>query len=141
MHNPHLRKNPSPNHRPNQPNQNIANTPKPAPPRHLSRQPTRQQPNQQPPNQSPLPLHNHHPLRQSNHPQHSNHRHPSPTSSLFSAHSALNSFLFAFHQPALSLPNGSLIATRRLLLRHTMQSPQSQYQIPAMNPHHLPPRK
>src|SRR5467141_2276671 len=106
MHNPQLRKNPSPNHRPNQPNQNIANTPKPAPSCHLSRQPTRQQPNQQPPNQSPLPLHNHHPLRQSNHPQHSNHRHPSSTSSLFSAHSALAFFLFSFHRPALSLPNG-----------------------------------
>src|SRR6266481_829963 len=118
MHNPQLRKNPSPNHRPNQPNQNIANTPKPAPPCHLSRQPPGQQPNQQPSNQPPLPLHNHHALLQNNHPQHSNHRHPSSTSSLFSAHSAfsaisaLNSFLFAFHP--------SLIATRRLLLRHAM---------------------
>src|SRR6266849_8189919 len=83
--NSQLRKNPSPNHRPDQPNQNIPDTSKPVPPRHLSRQPTRQQPNQQPPNQSPLPFHNHHPLLHRNHPKQTIHLHPSSVSSFFSA--------------------------------------------------------
>src|SRR6267142_310920 len=73
-----LRKNPSPYHRPDQPNQNIPNASKPPPPRHLSRQTPRQQPNHQPPDQPSLPLHNHHVLlpSKSKHPKHSNHSHP-----------------------------------------------------------------
>src|SRR6267378_6194186 len=109
MHNPQLRKNPSPNHRPNQPNQNIANTPKPAPPCHLSRQPTRQQPNQQPPNQSPLPLHNHHPLLQRDHPKQNTHLHPPNLSALLcvlcaptSVPSVLKLFSSNLHPPTAS---------------------------------------
>src|SRR6266849_2345929 len=103
VYNSQLRKNPSTNYRSDQPNQNIPDTPKSPPARHLSRQPTRQQPNQQPTNQSPLPLHNHHPLLQHHHPKQKIHLHPSSVFWFFSAHSAfsaLNSSLLLTPPPA-----------------------------------------
>src|SRR5271166_7099048 len=96
VHNPQLRKNPSPNHRPDQPDQNISDTPESPSPRHLPRQPPRQQPNHQPPNQPPLPLHDHHPfLQKSNHPKHPTHQ-SLPILRCALSVSALSYLLFAF---------------------------------------------
>src|ERR1700739_946595 len=150
MHNAKLRKDPPPNHRPYQPNQNIPNAPESMPARHLSRQTSRQQPDQ-----TPLPLHNHHMLLQRHHPKHPNHHLasllswlPSVNSVLFLCGLCVKTLLFL---TLLCVPSAhsaplryqfSLFHSSRLVNDFNMDllsSPFSIFQFPFSNRHHPAP--
>src|SRR3974390_2579467 len=62
VHNPQLREDPSPNHRPDQSQHDVSNASKARAARQFPRQPPRNQPDQQPTQQPTPPFHHHHPL-------------------------------------------------------------------------------